>query len=204
MAIVAALLPLSACTIVSIDEDQARRERQGGSFDAAAYVAKAWAGRISEQLQREMVDYAVVARGLSANVEAAGRAHGRQASDGSPWVFVVRGSAAVASVNRASRKGTVTLTPQEGGEPITLLTGPVVISSALRDALPSFNFNDYADQMAFAAANKALNDRALADTAAVLAQLKPGDQIRYRGVLSADQTGAARTMLAVSIERVGG
>lgn len=197
-------LLLAACTVVPIEEDTARRAQRSGSFNAKAFVASAWGAGIARNLQAATVPYATLAPLLAADPAAAGKAHGRQVTDGSPWAFVVTGEATVSAVNRASKLGTIMLAPTTGGEPLTMLAGPVVLTSSLRDALPMFDFNDFADQLSFAAANKALNDKALAANAAVLKELKPGDRVRYLGALSVGADDSARVMLPIRVERIGG
>lgn len=195
---------LSACTVIPLEEDQARRAQRGGDFDAAKFVAETWSVRIAKQLQSRAVDYEALAPRLTNDLDAAGKAHGRQTADGSPWYFIVKGEATVTSIVRDSRAGTVSIAPVSGGDPVTVLIGPVILSSALRDALPMFDFNDFTDQLSFAAVNKALNQKALAANSATLDTLKIGDRVRFVGALSMSKDAPARTMLPIRIEPFGG
>lgn len=177
-AVALALLALSGCKIVSIQEDREVRERRSEGFDAPAYVAKSWDQGIIPELEKSAIEVGDLP---AAGLDVFGKQHGRRAGEGSPWTFVLHGEGTVATIDRASRQGGITLTGA-GPREIVLQTGPVVTESTVRDALPMFDFNDFADQMAFAAVSRALNEKALAGSAATAAKLAPGRKVRFLGV----------------------
>jgi predicted lipoprotein len=67
---------------------------------------------------------------------------------------------------------------------ITVLTGPVIRGTALRDALPFIQFSQFTNQLEYARVANALNDRAV--KVAQTSQVKAGDTVRYVGAPSTD------------------
>lgn len=160
----AALLLVTGCKIMPVEEARELRERASGRFDGAAWVQRAWGTHLLPQL--------VAKAEPLPNALAPGRS------------LIVKGEGVVTAVDTTSRMGSVSL---EGG--VRLLTGPVIVSTALRDATPNLRFNDFADQLAFAAVNKALNDKAISATHARLASVKPGDRLHFIGAARAGEDG---------------
>jgi predicted lipoprotein len=76
----------------------------------------------------------------------------------------------------------------------------VIIDSALRDALPIFDFNDFADQMAYAAVSRALTKRALAEPAAAAANLPVGTRVHFLGVAQVGDPSAPLSVLPVQLD----
>jgi predicted lipoprotein len=201
-AIVAFALLTTGCKIVSIEQDQEARERRSASFDAEAHVGRIWASQVLPGLEGRAVAAPELAEAVRGRLDRFAARHGRQAGEGSPWTFSVRGEATVTEIDRTSRRGTIGLVLADG-TPVTLQTGPVIVDAALRDALPIFNFNDFADQLAFAKVSRALTDRALGATAPVASHLSPGDRVRFLGVARISAGEDALTVLPVRLEVAG-
>ncbi|MDE2340271.1 MAG: DUF2291 domain-containing protein, partial [Alphaproteobacteria bacterium] len=189
----------SACSVVSINEDKERRAQRSAAFDSQAYVAHNWNSRIVPEIQHDAVPLAKVLPAIAANLDAAGRAHGRIASEGAPYVFKVSGLGKIAMIDRSSRTGSITLfLGALTNKQARLLIGPVLVNSDIRDSLPFIDFNNFADQSAFAAINRALNTMALR---ALPTDLKVGDTIRFIGVMSVARADAPVEIMPVQVER---
>ena len=93
----------------------------------------------------------------------------------------------------------------DGGDanhPVTVQIGPVIIGSAIRDALPFVNFQDFTNQIDFADAGKALTALALAGIAPVAATIKDGSKIRFTGALSVTSKSDPIKVTPVALEVV--
>jgi predicted lipoprotein len=147
--LVGALAVLRPWTIRPIDRSQP------GVFDAAAYVAKAWA-RVLAEAERTAVDIGAVRSTPAAR--DGGPAPSRRS------VFV-KATGVVTEVDRRSRVGVAYLTSSDGTSParIAAQVGPVLRGTAIRDAAGFIHFTDFANQSEFAAVASALNDRVLRD-----------------------------------------
>lgn len=200
-ALIAALLALEGCKIVSIENDREARERRSDSFDAKSHVAQIWAPRILPTLDAAALDVSTLLATTDDNLDALGRVHARKAGEGSPWTFIVRGVGTVTATDRASRQGSLKLAMAgAAGREVALLTGPVITESTVRDALPMFNFNDFTDQVAYAAVSRALTERALALPAVVAAKVPVGARVRFLGVAHVSAGGGPLRVLPVRLE----
>lgn len=197
-----AMLLTSGCKIVSIKEDAALRERRAGHFDSASFVAKNWSGKFRPQIASKAVDANVLIAALTKNPDAAPK-FGRQASEGADWTFVVKGEGTVVSTNDTSRAGAATLAIGNDQE-LRILTGPVLVSTALRDSLPELRFDDFSDQSAFAEVNRALNTRALAEVQHNRAILKVGSRISFIGSAQMREGGGALDLVPISLRAAKG
>lgn len=202
MAIAIALAAtVGGCKVVSTDQDRELRERRSGSFDAGTYVARNWSAVVLPALDTHAVAIAALPAFPVKDAQAATSVGGRRASDGSAWTFVVKGEGRVASVDSFSPVGTIALS-EPGQADVRLMTGPVLVSTALRDAIPTLRFDDFADQLVYASINKALNDRALGLARENTQGLKPGERVRFFGVVQEGPAGSALSVLPVRVERI--
>lgn len=191
------LFPLAGCSVVPIEEARRAREAQGGRFDAKAYVATLWSDKTIGELTARAVPIEQLRQGP---IEAVGKTHGTRAGEGSGWTFVTQVSAVVNSVAIDQPRGAVTLSSAAGD--IQLQAGPVVSGTAIRDAIPAVNFDDFPDQIAFAEVGQGLTDRAIARVRPVLSRLRPGDRVTVLGVTSLTEAGdpIVLTPLSVAIQ----
>lgn len=201
LALIAALLALGGCKIVSIENDREARERRSDSFDAQGHVARIWEPRILPALDAAALDVSTLLATPDDKLDALGHAHARKAGEGSPWTFVVRGEGTVTAIDRISRQGSLKLAiagaaPRE----VALLTGPVITESTVRDALPMFDFNDFTDQVAYASVSRALTARALAQPSVVAAKVPVGARVRFLGAAHVSAGGGPLRVLPVRLE----
>lgn len=193
------LVLVGACKIVSIEEDRAMRERRDGKADGGALVERDWQSRLLPQLAKSAVKLAEIWPAIARDPAAAGAAHGRQAAEGADWTFVVKGQGRLVSVDDRSRSGTVRVAVPGVGD-VAIQTGPVLVSTAIRDALPSLRFDDFPDQMAFAAVNKALNAKALETVTRNRGLLKVGSEVSFVGVMHMGEPGQAAVIVPVALD----
>ncbi|WP_184718304.1 DUF2291 domain-containing protein [Caulobacter sp.] len=193
-----AAISLSACKVVPIAADRAARERLSGAFDAGRYVEAVWDAQAQPHWTKTAAPLPELSARIDQDIAAAG---GRQAGDGSPWTFVTSGEGSVVSLDTTARAGRVVLDVPGSGA-VTVLVGPVVSGSALRDSLPFVAFNDFSNQIAYAEVGGALTRRAVRDARPVAESLKPGDRVAFTGVFQAAKAGDPVVVTPIQLRRV--
>ena len=190
---------------MTIQADQAARERLSGAFDADRYVHAVWDSQALPYWSKSEVPIERIALGATSDLEALGRTAGRQAGYDSPWVFVATGEGRVAEVDTASPAGRVIVEIPINGraQRVTLQVGPFVSGAALRDSLPFVNFNDFANQLAYADVARAVTARATTRTHGIAGQLRAGDHVRFAGGLALSSANDPLVVTPYRLERVG-
>lgn len=170
-------LPLlcSACKLYTVVKLENQSQRQGikvyfenNNFNAAEYVDSIWENRVVPYTVKKALDIGLVLKEISANPDEVGAKYGyRDASEGIPWNFIVKGTGRILVVNTASRAGTIEidLPPYDGRKDLIIQIGPVIKGSSIRDSLEFISFDDFGNQIEFAqlgnAFNKEVYDRIL-------------------------------------------
>ena len=134
-------------------------------------------------------------------VGSAGTAHGnRGAGEGAPWNFAVSGQGTVISANLTSRARKAGVdTTGDGTADVTLLLGPVIAGTSLRDVAPFYKFGDFRDQIEFAQLARALNDK-LSPTLTLPSGDITGKHLTFTGVVPLKSATDAFVVTAVSIK----
>ena len=138
-------------------------------FDASAYAESVWSSRVLPTVEREATDCARLLASLKSDPEGTTRRLGR--GPRGPQYFLVKGEGRVVSVDRSSRTGLVGLDvgPADGQAAgkadVWLQIGPVIQGMAIRDAVGFIAFDQFLNQIEYADAGNALNQRVL-DTVA--------------------------------------
>jgi predicted lipoprotein len=162
-------------------------QQASGKFDAVAYVNGIWASQVLPTVQDKAVDAATLLPAIKANPAAAGTKYGRQAGTGSPYAFLIKGTGTVKAVDTGKPQGPVTVavdTPQ-GPQDITLITGPVIAGSALRDAV-GVDFSQFTNQLDYADVATQLNDRVKREVIAPLNRdTLTGKKVTFAGAFAA-------------------
>jgi predicted lipoprotein len=132
--------------------------------DTSSFVEPIWNSKVVPTIVTKSVDAAVLLPEIRANPEAAGEKYGRREAT-NPFNYMIKGSGKVTQVNTESRAGTMTveLANSTNHETVTLQTGPVVIGTAIRDATGLVSFNQFTNQIDYAAISKEMNSRAIKD-----------------------------------------
>jgi predicted lipoprotein len=135
-----------------------------GNFDAKAYVAGMWDTKLLPYSHEKAVDLAVLLAQLAADEAGTSKAYGwRQVAEGAPFNFAVKGEAVVREVHTESRVGTAELDlagdggAVDGKTDVILQIGPVFKGTSIRDALPFVAFDDFVNQLDYAALSNELN-----------------------------------------------
>lgn len=198
--LLAGAIALTGCKVVTTAQDQAIRAKRSLNFNADAYVAKIWDAQALPELQRRAAPANDLFAAIDANPDKAGARLGRRASEGGAWTFVVSGEGVVRAVDNSSRRRTVEVSVVEAGaRAVRLEAGPVVVGTALRDALPFIAFDDFSDQLAFADVGRALTKTALSRTRPTLESLRPGDRVRFVGAFNLPAAGQPVFVTPVSV-----
>lgn len=188
--------------VLTLEEDRLARQKQRDNFDAAAFVSRIWENDVlgyAAQTAQPLTDLLEV---IDADLGNAGETYGRQAGEGSPWTFLASGKGRVVAVNTKSRIGSVQvqLEGDEDSRIVNLLVGPAIFGTTLRDALPSINFNDFANQIAFAETGNALTARALQNIEPALVSLKVGSSVEFLGAFSLYGKGDDITLTPLELQ----
>ncbi len=152
-------ISLSACKIVKTEAEVAR----GTGVDKITQLADAtFESQLLPLIDAKATDVADLRKAIADNLDAAGAALGnRGAGKGAAWNFAVKGTGKVVSANLTSRARKAELdTDGDGAADVTLLLGPVIAGTTLRDVAPFYDFGAFKDQIEFAQLARALNDKA--------------------------------------------
>lgn len=195
------LLMLNGCKIQTLEEDRIARQKENGNFDAAEQAAQMWKDKIQPYLQQDAMELPALLEEIKQHdIAGAGSEFGHQAGLGSPWTFIVRGSASIIKVDKASRQGSALL--DVNGHQVLLLTGPVIFSTGIRDALDFVSFDEFANQLDYADFGNALNTLSLQQNNPVLEKLEVGNEIQFTGVFSASANDAMIRITPVNVSVV--
>jgi predicted lipoprotein len=154
----------------------------------AAAVDKIWASKVVPAFLNQSVPAAELLAALARNSDEAGAKYGRREAN-NPFNYLIKGTGQVTAVNTESRAGTLTVIPADApnGQAVQLQIGPVVLGTAVRDATGLVSFNQFVNQLDYAAASKEMNARAIHDA---LDNRDPksfaGKQIRFFGAFTYD------------------
>ncbi|SFR04981.1 DUF2291 family protein [Poseidonocella sedimentorum] len=178
---------LSGCQIVFEDENAPAEIPAGPDGDDARNTA-----RLEESFEAELLplvaqralDLEGLRTALSAGLDSAGEAHAnRGAGQGAAWNFALRDEGRVVANRLDSSARTADVDVDGDGESdLRLQLGPVIRGTALRDAAPFYNFDDFRDQIEFAKLARAINDRIKPALVAV-EDVPVGATVRFTGVV---------------------
>lgn len=195
---------LAGCKILPI---QSESEAAQQKFNGVDYVTKLWDGEVIPVVRDKAFPIEAVIAAIEGGLDKAGPEFGhRPAEEGSPWSFVVKGTAVIKEKNTASRAGTVLIdvaTPK-GPVPVTIQIGPVIKGNSLRDAMPFINFQNFTNQLEFAEVGRAFNGRVATELKAVVDGLAPGQTIAYSGTFSLNTATDKILLTPVLIGPAGG
>jgi predicted lipoprotein len=203
-----AVLPLAGCSVPGLwtyeSNDQAAGASANGSttgpFNATQYVDGIWSSKVLPTVDQKAVEAATLLPAIKADKAAAATKYGvaATATGGSP-TFLIKGSGKVTKVDAANPNGPVTVSV--AGQDVTIVTGPVIIGTALRDAA-GIKFSDFTNQIDYQSVGTQLNNRVKKDVVApVKATISAGKTLTFDGVftlLSPTTISIVPTKLAVS------
>lgn len=204
--LVAGLLALAAggCKILPIvSKEEAAQQK----FNGADYVAKLWDAEVIPVVRDKAHPIEAVLSAVEGGLDKAGPEFGhRPAEEGSPWSFVVKGTATIKEKNTTSRAGTVLIDvpTAKGPVPVTIQIGPVIKGNSLRDAMPFINFQNFTNQIEFAEVGRAFNGRVTTELKDAIDALAPGQTIDYAGTFSLNSASDKILLTPVLLGPAGG
>ncbi len=208
---VALFAGLSACAPWTVRPIQDGDSSKGSSESAqtaspAAYVNSIWDSKLVPVILKSAPDARALLDALAASPDAAAQKYGHREGSGE-WYFTVKGTGRALKADTTSRNGLllVDIAPFDGKADVSIQIGPVIRGSALRDATGIIRFNDFTNQIAFADANNAINDRALKSVAGIEPKRAAGHTVEFAGAFGAGGTGgpAIRGVIPVELKDDG-
>lgn len=195
------LVSLPACKIIKT-EPAGANGTQAVAVDRITQLATdTFAARLLPLIDATALDIADLRKATATDIDAAGAIHGnRGAGQGAAWNFAVKGEGRVVSANLTSRARKAELdTDGDGSADMTLLLGPVIAGTTLRDVAPFYEFGAFKDQIEFARLARALND--LASPRLVLPEGDlSGKRLAFKGTLALKSAADRMVVTAVSVE----
>ena len=149
----------------------------GRPFDPIAYVDSIWDSKV-----------------VPAAANAADFAHAKSTGRAT----LVKGTGRVVRIDRESAEALLDIAPYDGKPDAVLPTGQMR-GTALRDALPFIQFSQFLNQVDFAHAANALNERAAAAASGALKGVTVGAVLSFTGAL--DPAGDPPEIVPVTLTR---
>jgi predicted lipoprotein len=181
---------LSSCTVVRHNQ-KGLAQAEDSAFDAPSYVEKIWTAQAVPDLEKQAVDLVKVVAALKSDPDGARSKYGHRQEETAPFVFVVKGTVKVAAAHLESGAATLDLAlAAPNGDPAALQIGPVIKTSAVRDALSFIHFGDFTNQVDFANLSRALNTKAKDAAAVIDREHAVGVSLNILGAFAEDASGA--------------
>ncbi|HUW42401.1 MAG TPA: DUF2291 domain-containing protein [Rectinemataceae bacterium] len=140
----------------------------GVAFDKAKYVDGIWDSRVVPTVEQKSIELGVLIPALEKNADQAGKTYGNNV--GGADNFLIRFAGTVTAVDTQSQTGSITVSvPYKGGTlPVSVLIGPIILGTALRDAVGFITFEQFTNQIQFGGVSDSLNDRVMKDVVSKL------------------------------------
>jgi len=210
IAIVLLLVLLGAlgqlATIVPIKDAQtvAAISNGGVAFDKVKYVDSIWKSRVIPAAENDAVSIATLVPDLEKSPQAAEVKYGHDV--GGAYSFLVSFSGTVTKVDTSSPTGTITVAAPVSGQELAIKVqiGPVILGTALRDAMKFISFGQFLNQVQYGGVGDELNSRVEQDVVSKL-DLKSlqGKMVSVRGAFTYDGTNAKNLLVIPIIVTVG-
>jgi len=160
-------------------------------FNAGDDVAKIWDSAALPELKGKAVDLAAFLKEAKGDLKSLAGKYGKYSMGNSgDLTYTVKSTATVKEVNTEKKAGylEVTVSGYSGSAKIEIQVGPVFKGSSVRDALKIIKFEEYKNQVDYAAVSQSINNvikKSVIDRVD-LTTLK-GKQIEFTGCFTADQ-----------------
>ena len=201
--VIVLIVALTSCSIPGLwtyQEDGTGAAADSGEFDAAAYAATAWTDKVLPAVQAKAVDAAELLPAIVADPAAAATKYGVVSAGGGSPSFAIKGTGTVTKVDTAQPTGPVTV-DVGGGKTVQIVTGPVVLGTALRD-VAGISFGDFTNQIDYQSVATELNNKSKTEVIApVDKSTLTGKTIEFQGaftLLTPSQISLVPTELKVS------
>lgn len=189
-------LVASGCTLATVRPiDPATGKaiigNESQQFNAANLAGQMWDSQMIPTLQKSATSITTVLDSLRQSSTTGSEKYGHRPGKEQPYSFMVTGTGKVLSVNTESRAGLALVDiTGDGKADITLALGPVIRGTALRDAAPFIDFNQFTNQMEYAGISNELNALVNAKVLAPLGDLHTleGKTITFFGAFTIGTT----------------
>ncbi|MGO9411197.1 MAG: DUF2291 family protein [Spirochaetia bacterium] len=159
----------------------------GTAFDRVKFVDGIWESKVIPTVDQKAVSLDELFPAIQKSPEDAVKQHGNNI--GGAFNFLVQFVGTVAAVDTKSLTGTVTVQADYAGGrmPVKLQIGPIILGTALRDAVKFISFEQFANQMQYGGVSDELNGRVAKDVISKL-DLKNlvGKRISVKGAFTYD------------------
>jgi predicted lipoprotein len=205
------LLPLALCALVALpgckivfEDDTVVEVPDGPDGDDARNADRLEATfdtRLLPLVEERALSLEDLRAALSGGFDAAGEAHANQgAGRGAAYTFALSDEGIVVETELDTSARTADLDVDgDGAADLRLQLGPVIRGTALRDAAPFYNFDDFRDQIEFAKLARAINDR-IKPALTEIETLAPGDRVAFTGVVPLKSATERLVLTPVAIE----
>jgi len=162
------------------------------SFDAQAYIKGMFQTKAVPELEKKAVEFSTFMTESKGDFSTVGTKYGQRADANSMYNFVIKGTASVEEVKTELRAGYIVLKVNgyTGSTPVKVQVGPVFKGTSLRDSISSIKFDDFKNQVTFAALSTALHKQITED---LFTKIKPADlkgkTIDFYGTFANDGSG---------------
>lgn len=182
--LLAAVLALTACTVVPIE--QVEEQIKSETFDPVTYVDSIWDSQVLPVAAEKSTPLGEALPAIKDDLEGAGEKYAKISVSGA-YNFLVKGSGTVASVDTKSSTGTAVIKLDDYSGPVVvkLQIGPRVSGDSVRDSVGFIEFGQFKEQTEFGKVSREINKR-IAET--VVKSLErdslAGKQISFEGAFT--------------------
>lgn len=175
----------------------------GQAFDRVKYVDSIWESRVLPTVEQKSLDISTLIAALEKDPTEACKAYGNDV--GGAYNFLIRFAGTVTAVDAKSETGSLTVSvPFQGGSlPVKVLIGPIILGTALRDAVGFITFEQFTNQMQYGGVSDELNDRVMKNVVSKI-DLKTvaGKRLSIDGAFTYDGTNARNLEVTPVIVRM--
>jgi predicted lipoprotein len=178
---------------------------QGGTaFDKVKYVDSIWQSRVLPAVETTSTSIDKLIPALEKDPESAVKEFGNNV--GGAYNFLIYFTGTVSSVDTSSMTGTVTVNAdyENGHLPVKVQIGPIILGTALRDALKFISFEQFLNQIQYGGVSDELNSRVEKDVVSKL-DLKTlkGKTVSVKGAFTYDGANARDILVTPVLVTVG-
>ncbi len=190
---------LIGCEVRDIDPETGEVifEEQQTEFNADNYVDEIWRDKVIPTIREEAIELSTLLEAINSDdpklAEQYGIGEGSQSS-----ALLVKGRGMVIEVDTTSRIGVLRVDIPQAGN-VLLQIGPVISGTALRDALSFISFDQFTNQLEYAAVSRAMHKYLMeTELSAMNFSAFEGKKISFHGALVYEKNQV--TITPVNIE----
>jgi len=172
-----------AATTKVVDADGSVVGRGASTFNAVDYATEKYDSAVVPTIERNAMDIAELLATIVQDPESAGERYGHRDGEISPYAYAISGTGVAGEVS-----GTLLPVRIDGlpdGVEVVIQIGPAINGTALRDATGLISFDQFLNQLEYAAASTELNNHVKAKVLAnVDAAGLAGEKITFVGAFA--------------------